>query len=50
MDWTRILSEAGIAESPGRIEAIAAAKLFTERRKAAKAQPAKSKPKPKRKN
>jgi hypothetical protein len=49
MDWTRILAEAGIPESPGRQEAIAAAKAFTEQRKAAKAQPAKAKPKPKRK-
>jgi hypothetical protein len=50
MDWTRILAQAGIADSPGRQEAIQAAKLFSERRKAAKAQPAKSKQKPKRKN
>ena len=50
MDWTRILSEAGITDSPGRQEAIEAAKLFTERRKAAKAKPAKNKPKPKPKN
>ena len=52
MNWTRILAEAGIAESPGRQEAVVAAKSFTERRKAAKAQPAKAKakPKPKRKS
>jgi hypothetical protein len=50
MDWTRILSEAGIADSPGRQEAIQAAKLFTERRKAAKAQSAKAKSKAKAKN
>jgi hypothetical protein len=49
MDWTRILANAGIAESPGRPEAIAAAKVFTEKRKAAKAQPANAKPKPKQK-
>lgn len=48
MDWTRILADAGIAESPGRQQAIAAARIFTEKRKAAKAQPAKAKPKPKR--
>ena len=47
MDWTRILAQAGIAESPGRQEAITAARIFTEKRKAAKAQPAKAKPKPK---
>jgi hypothetical protein len=47
MDWTRILANAGIAESPGRQQAIAAARIFTETRKAAKAQPAKAKPKPK---
>jgi len=48
MDWTRILAEAGITESPGRQEAVVAAKAFTEKRKATKAQPAKTKPKPKR--
>jgi hypothetical protein len=47
MDWMRILAEAGIAESPGRQEAVAAAQAFTEKRKAAKAQSAKAKPKPK---
>jgi hypothetical protein len=49
MDWTRILADAGIPESPGRQEAVVAAKAFTARRKATKAQPAKAKPKPKRK-
>jgi hypothetical protein len=48
MDWTRILAKAGIAESPGREEAVVAAKAFTEKRKAAKAEPAKAKPKRKR--
>ena len=47
MDWTRILADAGIPDSPGRPEAIAAARLFTEKRKAAKEQPAKPKAKPK---
>ena len=32
MDWTRILAEAGITESPGRQEAVVAAKAFTEKR------------------
>jgi hypothetical protein len=50
MDWRRILAEAGIAESPGRMEAIAAAKAFTDQRKLAKAQSAKAKSKTKPKN
>ena len=50
MDWTKILAGAGIAESPGRMEAIAAAKGFTEQRKLAKAKSAKAKSKAKAKN
>ena len=49
MDWTRILAKAGIAESPGRQEAVAAAQVFTQKRKAAKAEPATAKSKAKRK-
>ena len=47
MDWTRILAQGGIAESPGRQEAVAAAQAFTKKRKEAKAQSAKTKLKPK---
>jgi hypothetical protein len=49
MDWMRILAKAGIAESPGRQEAIAAAQASTKKRKAAKAEPAAPKSKTKRK-
>ena len=49
MDWTRILAKAGIAESPGRLEAVAAAQAFTQARKAAKAESAAAKSKAKRK-
>lgn len=34
MNWTEILANAGIPESPGRDEAIAAAKLVTAERHA----------------
>lgn len=49
MNWTRILAKAGIPESPGRQEAVTAAQAFTQKRKAAKAEPASSKSKTKRK-
>lgn len=39
MNWTELLRQAGIPESPGRQEAVAAALARTAERKAAASQP-----------